>query len=129
MYKLFIEGGIEFMSILSLELLAILFMAVISVMAIITKNRSISQNQHWLGYLKSLGLLALVTGVLGQLVGLFSAFDYIEQVGNVSPKMLFSGIKVSMITTLYGFVIFIVSYILWFGLEVLLTINKEKSQS
>lgn len=63
--------------------------------------------------IKSFGLLGLVMGILGQLIGLFDAFSAIEQMGNVSPGMLAGGLRVSMITTLYGIVIFLISYLIW----------------
>ena len=66
-----------------------------------------------LDLIKSVGLLALIFGVLGQLIGLFSAFEAIEQMGSVSPAMLAGGLKVSSITTIYGLVIYIVSLLLW----------------
>lgn len=63
--------------------------------------------------IKSIGLLAMITGIFGQLIGLFDAFKIIEQMGTVAPSMLMGGLKVSMITTLYGVFIYIISYLIW----------------
>lgn len=68
-----------------------------------------------LDLIKSVGLLALVVGVLGQLIGMFSAFQAIEQIGSISPAMLAGGLKVSSITTIYGLIIYVVSLLLWIG--------------
>ena len=70
-----------------------------------------------LSYGKSIGLFALVTGILGQLIGLYSAFSAIERIGDVSPAMLYGGFKVSMITTLFGIIIYLISLSLWFGMS------------
>ena len=70
-----------------------------------------------IGYIKSIGLFALMLGVLGQMIGLFDAFRAIEQMGSVSPAMLAGGLKVSMITTLYGLLIAVVAYLVWLGLS------------
>lgn len=73
--------------------------------------------RHRLTYIKSMGLFTLVFGILGQLVGLYQAFSVIERVGDISPALLAGGLKVSMISTLYGVVIFLVSYLLWLALD------------
>ena len=70
-----------------------------------------------IGYIKSIGLFAMVIGILGQLIGLFEAFQAIEQMGGVTPEMLAGGIKVSMITTLYGITIYVISFLIWLGLD------------
>jgi len=61
---------------------------------------------------KELGLLALAVGFLGQLIGLFGAFEGIEQMGGVSQAMLAGGLKVSSITSIYGLLIYIVSLLI-----------------
>lgn len=64
-----------------------------------------------------LGLFAFVAGIFGQMIGLYSAFEYIGKTGNISPKMLGAGLKVSMITTLYGTFILLFTSIGWFVLR------------
>ena len=90
------------MSILTIELAAVIFFAT---KCFLRKDQSVGQ-------IKNAGLLAVITGILGQLIGLFSAFEAIQQMGSVSPAMLASGLKVSMITTIYGVIIYIVAILL-----------------
>lgn len=66
------------------------------------------------GYGKSIGLFAMITGILGQLIGFYQAFSAIERAGDISPALVFSGLKISMITTLYGIFIYLLSIVLWF---------------
>lgn len=73
--------------------------------------------RYRLTYIKSVGLFALVVGIFGQLLGLYQAFSVIEQAGSISPALLAGGLKVSMITTLYGFIIFLLSYLIWMALD------------
>ena len=108
MLALFNEGGPLFMGILTLE-----FFAAISI-ALIGLIRNAPQQ---LNYIKSIGLLAAITGILGQLIGLYSAFEYIEMAGAVSPSILASGLRVSSITSIYGLIIFVVCYLMWFGTD------------
>lgn len=76
------------------------------------------------GYGKSIGLFALIMGILGQLIGFYEAFSILEQVESISPAMIYGGIKVSMISTLYGMIIYLCSLILWFVFSV--RIEKKK---
>jgi hypothetical protein len=124
MLELFIEGGVLFMSILTLVALVMLSVAVVNGVAIFSGGvDNVANSRHRLGYIKSVGLFALVTGLLGQLIGLYSAFQYIEAAGSVSPAMLAGGLKVSSITSLYGMLIFVISYLLWFLLDV--SLNRQ----
>lgn len=95
MIDLFYQGGPLFMSILTLLLLAVLV--------------SFWKFPKWT---KELGILALAIGILGQTIGLYSAFKGIEQMGEVSQAMMVGGLKVSSITTIYGLLIYIVSILL-----------------
>lgn len=77
------------------------------------------QTYRLLGYVRSIGLLCLVTGIMGQMIGLFSAFEAIEQMGSVSPALLAGGLKVSSITTIYGMLCFVICYLAYFGISVM----------
>ena len=103
MIELFQMGGLLFMSILTIEFAAVIFVAVRSLL---------NQKKSSPSMVKSIGLLAAITGILGQLIGLFSAFEYIESVGSISPSMLAGGIKVSMITSMYGIIIYVIALLL-----------------
>ena len=94
MLDYFMMGGPLFMGILTLILLLMMYAAV--------RN----------GCVKELGLLALAVGFMGQLLGLFGAFEGIEQMGGVSQAMLAGGLKVSSITSIYGLFIYIVSLLI-----------------
>jgi len=124
MLQLFSEGGMLFMGILTLSLLAVISLAVINALKIKSDGiQDVQAMQHRLTYIKSVGLFSLVFGILGQLLGLFTAFGSISQIGSVSPEILMSGIRVSMITTIYGVIIFLISYLIWFGLDYKLSLQ------
>ena len=105
------------MGILTLILLVVLVMGITNTIVIFKNNSGQNDriNQR-LSQIKSVGLFGLVFGILGQLIGLYSAFVQIQAMGNVSPAILAGGIKVSMITTIYGVTIFLIAYLIWFGL-------------
>jgi len=108
MFDIFSQGGPLFMGILTLILISLMAVFAVS----ISKKKDEKQLLQSIQWLKSLGTLGLVVGVLGQLIGLFSAFSVIETTQGVSPTMLVSGLKISLITTLYGLIIYI-TYILF----------------
>lgn len=49
--------------------------------------------------------LAPMLGFFGTIVGMVQAFDRIEQVGDISPTIVAGGIKVALITTLFGLLV------------------------
>jgi len=123
MKELFIEGGSLFMGMLSLVFLAILVLAVLSIVLDKKSVKGEEMKSNPAGYIKSLGLFALVLGFLGQFIGLFSAFEYIAEMGSIAPGILAAGIKVSSITSIYGMIIFLISYLLWFLVHILISRN------
>jgi len=120
MFRYFIEGGPLFMGMLSVVFLVILVIAVINGAPLLSKT-SVADDQHIkrLGIIKSLGLFAFVLGMLGQFLGLFQAFDIISSGMEISPAIMAQGVKVSMVTSIYGMIIFLVAYLLWFILKTL----------
>ena len=54
----------------------------------------------------------LLSSILGQIIGLYAAFEAIEAAADISPAMLAGGLKVSLITTIYGLLIFVISLLI-----------------
>lgn len=115
MFQLFIEGGWLFMSLITLLALSMLYFAVKGAAAVYGNPAVYAPGSLY--YIRFFGMLALVTGVLGQLIGLYEAMKYIAQAGEVSQQVLAGGLKVSSITTLYGFIVFIIAHLIWFVLD------------
>ena len=44
-------------------------------------------------------------GFLGTVIGMVMAFDKIQQAGDISPTVVAGGMKVALITTIFGFVV------------------------
>lgn len=92
---------------------------------LLKKDLNIEKTRARLKHIKTIGSFALVTGILGQLIGLYMAFSAIEQAGDISPSLMMGGLKVSMITTLYGILIFLLSLLLWLVLDLVATQKSE----
>jgi len=118
MADLFYMGGPLFMGILTTLLVIMLATSVYFFVMISSGNAADKSNfSHKLTYVKSVGLFTMITGILGQLIGLVEAFKAIEAAMDISPAIMAGGLKVSMITTLYGMLIYLISIIIWFALD------------
>ncbi len=95
MIEIFLQGGVLFMSLVSIGLLGVIY-------------------SYWVYDDKVLtyGNLSLAIGIFGTLIGLYDAFAAIENMGNVSQAILAGGLKVASTTTLYGLLVYIISRIL-----------------
>jgi hypothetical protein len=113
-----IDGGMLFMGTLTLLGIVIVLLVVRSVLLLTNKKSGYEEvviGNH--SRIKSISLFAAVFGLLGQLIGLFSAFQGIAAAGGVSMEMLAFGLKISMHPTIYGLVIFLMARMLVFVLE------------
>ena len=115
MTDLFYQGGPLFMGMLTLFLLGLSVWMIYHLLVFIKSSEvNAKQALRNMSYGRSIGLLSLITGILGQLIGFYDAFSYLETTP-VSSQILSAGIKVSMIPTMYGMIIYIYSLLLWFG--------------
>lgn len=116
MFDLFFEGGPLFMGLITILALIMLYFAGKGAAAVF--GTPTSYNPGNLYYIRFFGMLALVAGVLGQIIGLYEAMKHISQMGGVSQDILAAGIKVSSIPTLYGFIVFLIAHFIWFALDI-----------
>ena len=59
--------------------------------------------------INSLGLFALVLGIFGQLIKLISTLDYLSSFEDTTPRDFADGLKMTMLPTLFGAFIFLVT--------------------
>lgn len=125
MKDLFIKGGPHFMGVLSILLVITTAWIIYHFIVAYNSKQPVKvASLRKLGYGKLMGLFALVTGILGQMVGFTAMFDAIEQViangEQLKPELIFGGIKVTMIVTIYGILIYLLSLLLWFVASMLI---------
>ena len=92
---LFVEGGLAGMIAITLLLIA-LFLAA-------------WKAPRWV---KEIGIGALVIAVFWTLSGIYQACSMIQIIGDVSPGVICGGIKVSLISTLYGLIVYFISLVI-----------------
>ena len=57
--------------------------------------------------------LAPMLGFMGTVIGMIGAFDAIETVGTISAEVVAHGIKVALLTTVFGLIVAIILQILY----------------
>lgn len=63
-------------------------------------------------WVKEIGLIALITGVLWTLIGLMQAGGAIQMAGDVSPMLIWGAIRVVCISVVYSILVYAVSLII-----------------
>ena len=105
-------GGMLFMTILSISLTTIFAVTILNIMRLLRNNYQPEKQMLTIKDIKAIGIFAIVWGIFGQSIGLFSALQALEGSPDISPAMIYGGLKVSFITTLYGMFIFLVSWLI-----------------
>ena len=95
MFNLFVEGGVPWMTFMTLIFIA-LFLAAWKAPA----------------WVKEIGMFALAVGVLGTLVGFMIAAEDIAKAGSIPQGIVWAGLRIAMITTVYGLFIYMISLII-----------------
>ncbi len=57
--------------------------------------------------------IAPMLGFLGTVIGMITAFDMIEQVGDIAPTVVAGGIKIALLTTVFGLIAAIILQIFY----------------
>ena len=100
------------MSVLSISFTIILAAVILNIIRVSRGNYNPEKQILVITDIKAIGIFAIVWGVFGQSIGLFSALQAMEAAADISPQMIYGGIKVSFITTLYGMFIFLLSWLI-----------------
>ncbi len=93
--QLFVEGGLLGMSLVTLFFIAMLF--------------AVWKAPNWV---KELGLAAMSAGIMWTLLGCFQASNQIIAAGDVSPTVTLGGVKVVLISTIYGIIVYLTSLVI-----------------
>ena len=99
LFNRFLEGGALFMSLILICLLTSIFFTVKSLMNL---KKSVEISKKMIKHINDSGSLGLGLGVMGSFIGLITAFDAIEATGGAEPSILAGGLKVALLSTLFG---------------------------
>ena len=71
---------------------------------------SLEKNISWLSLFIA---LAPMLGFMGTVIGMIDAFDKIQQMGDMQPSIVAGGIKIALLTTVFGLVVAIILQIFY----------------
>lgn len=95
MFRFFVNGGVGFMSVLTVLLVAIFFVA--------------WKAPRWV---KEIGSFALVFGFLGMILSILQLLGDLQTAGSDLPSaVIYGGLKVTLIPAIYGAVIYLISLV------------------
>ena len=106
LFNRFMEGGALFMSLILICLLISIYFIVKSILNIKT---NIEISKKMLKHISDSGTLGLALGVMGAFLGLITAFDVLEASGAAEPSIVAGGLKVALLSPLFGLFTFSVS--------------------
>ncbi len=109
------DGGLYFMVPLSLLLATNIGLIIYSIFGMVQKKTFMPK---YVEAIKQIGALAAVFGSLSTIVGLFEAFDALEAMKEMIPfQVIMGGMKVAVITVIYGLFIFCLSMLAYIILK------------
>ncbi|MFN7330658.1 MAG: MotA/TolQ/ExbB proton channel family protein [Bacteroidota bacterium] len=119
MLQLHTDGGDVFMYVI--DLAAVINLAIIGYL-IYTYRSKKTMSEKLLQTLKQVGGFALAWGAASTLLGLFEAFRWLEQAKEmVSFNIFYGGMRVALITVIYGFIVHMISLIAY----IILSLTKK----
>jgi len=74
-------------------------------------------SKAWLDAILFWGGFATISGLLGTLIGITIAAQSVEAAGEVNVTLMWGGIKVSLLSSLFGVLILAFASLLWFVLQ------------
>lgn len=103
---------------LAFSFLAVVVLAVWSASKLVGEGASPDlRTKAWLDAILFWGGFAVITGVLGTLIGIIIAAQSIEAAGSVATTLIWGGIKVAMLSAALGMLILAFAALLWFVLQ------------
>ena len=106
LFNRFMEGGVLFMSLILICLLISIYFLVKYLLNIKT---NIKVSKKILKHISDSGTLGLALGFMGAFIGLITAFDVLEATGEGDPSIIAGGLKVALLSPLFGLFTFSVS--------------------
>lgn len=114
MKHFFYTGGPLIMGTITVILIVMIAWAIYHFLPVLTnKETDLAKALSRLKYIKTIGTFGMVSGFLGQLIGLYQVFDFLEVHGDLSQSLIGGGLKVSLIPAIYGILIFLLSLLFW----------------
>lgn len=118
MLNLFVEGGVEYMFTITLLLLIVLVLAGVAAYKYFAR---LPVSRRLVESIRQVGMLALVWGIFSTVLAFFQALRALSELEDPLPfNVIMGGLKVALITSLYGMVVFLMALSFFIGLQFLM---------
>ena len=114
MFSLFLAGG-SFMWLLLVILLVVVVLAITKgVQLFSNKEKNIKKLENGVNAILFWGIYSVVVGFFAHFLGILYAMEAIKRAADISPAIVAGGYSVSLLTILFGLIIFMIAAIIWF---------------
>lgn len=118
--KHLIEGGPAFMFSIAFMWIVVIFLTIRLFLNYFSDKRNVEKLAKYNSMILYIGSFAFIFGIFGQIIGLYGALDAIERAGDIAPFLIAGGLKVSLLTVIYGLSLLLFSSIVWYTFRNLL---------
>lgn len=118
--KHLIEGGPAFMFSIAFMWIVVIFLTIRLFLNYFSDKRNVEKLATYNSMILYIGSFAFIFGIFGQIIGLYGALDAIERAGDIAPFLIAGGLKVSLLTVIYGLSLLLFSSIVWYTFRNLL---------
>lgn len=108
LFNRFLEGGALFMSLILICLLISIFF---TIRGVYNLEKKPELSKRMLALINDCGILAFIIGFFSAFLGLITGFDVLEATGDARPDIIAGGIKVALLSPLFGLFTFGISKI------------------
>ncbi|MDX9695299.1 MAG: MotA/TolQ/ExbB proton channel family protein [Bacteroidales bacterium] len=112
--KHFFEGGPYLMLLIYIMWIVVLFFAAKLLINYFSDKRNLVKLEKYNSIILFSGSFAFLFGIFGQIIGFFQILDVIHREGDIAFSLIAGGLRVTLITVIYGFALLLVSAIIWF---------------
>jgi biopolymer transport protein ExbB/TolQ len=114
MFSLFLAGG-SFMWLLLVILLVVVVLAITKGAQLFSnKEKNIKKLENGVNAILFWGIYGVVVGLFAHFLGILYAMEAIKRAADISPAIVAGGYSISLLTILFGLIIFMIAAIIWF---------------
>ncbi len=110
----FSEGGPFFMTLHYILWILVIVLTIRFMKNFRSKNRDYRKLDKWNSTILFIGGFGLLFALFYRTMGMYSAFSALEITRDISPSLVASGLKASLVAPLYSLFLFLVTSIIWF---------------
>lgn len=106
-------GGPAFMSVIYAMWIVVIFIVIKFLINYFSDKKDLQKLTKQNSIILFVGSFTFLLGLFAQMIGMYNALACVYEAGDISPALIAGGLRVSL-APLYGFVLFLISGIIWF---------------